>query len=158
MQIQQLLCLQNSTLNVFYFFCFHGWSKRARFLHLLRRDMKDIPTSPICHSKEGRCYEQTKIQTNNRPMAVCQFQSSRKTLYSGRELPGSVSPVSESWYRCQVPLFLYGHGKRRKTRVHFPAVCRKKVRDQTYQPVASYCRAGGRKVHQSLFWKTNTRT
>ena len=38
MQIQQLLCLQNSTLNVFYFFCFHGWSIGACFLHLLRED------------------------------------------------------------------------------------------------------------------------
>ena len=39
MQIQQLLCLQKSTLNVFFnFFCSRGWSEGACFLHLLRED------------------------------------------------------------------------------------------------------------------------
>ena len=39
MQLQQLLRLPKSTLNVFFnFFCFHGWSMGACFLHLLRED------------------------------------------------------------------------------------------------------------------------
>ena len=39
MQLQQLLRLPKSTLNVFFnFFCFHGWSIGACFLHLLRED------------------------------------------------------------------------------------------------------------------------
>ena len=41
MQIQQLLCLQKSTLNVFFnFFCSRGWSEGACFLHLLREDYR----------------------------------------------------------------------------------------------------------------------
>ena len=41
MQLQQLLCLQKSTLNVFFnFFCSRGWSEGACFLHLLREDYR----------------------------------------------------------------------------------------------------------------------
>ena len=41
MQLQQLLRLPKSTLNVFfYFFCFHGWSEGTCFLHLLREDYR----------------------------------------------------------------------------------------------------------------------
>lgn len=43
MQLQQLLRLPKSTLNVFfYFFCFHGWSEGACFLHLLQEDYRSL--------------------------------------------------------------------------------------------------------------------
>ena len=43
MQLQQLLRLPKSTLNVFFnFFCFHGWSMGAWFLHLLREDYRSL--------------------------------------------------------------------------------------------------------------------
>ena len=89
MQIQQLLCLQKSTLNVFFnFFCSRGWSEGACFLHLLREDL------PVVAQSENFLLKGVSFYPSISPFSMeeCEGYACKNPLTNGGE--GKSLPIA----------------------------------------------------------------